>query len=171
MQKEEDIQTVVELEKWLNTHCYSLSSYSINGNIIYEGRGLENNGGLFQWFYTERGHRKVLKHFATESEAVQYALKEIKSDAHANRHLVDLYKSKAEVNTLTNKLEQLSIKYFTDEIPYGGENDYRTRVFVFDCDITKVPEILNTLKIAQNQYLRKETNTFWSKFLNYWKKD
>jgi len=74
---ETEIKNITELEKWLKENCYPMNSYSINGNAIYEGFGLENNGGLFQWFYTERGDKQTLEHFATEKEAVEYALKKL----------------------------------------------------------------------------------------------
>lgn len=50
----DEIETIIELEKWLKENCYPMHGYSINGNAIYEGYGLEKNGGRFQWFYTER---------------------------------------------------------------------------------------------------------------------
>jgi len=74
---ETEIKNITELEKWLKENCYPMNSYSINGNAIHEGFGLENNGGLFQWFYTERGDKQTLEHFATEKEAVEYALKKL----------------------------------------------------------------------------------------------
>ena len=55
MTSETEIKTVTELEKWLKENCYPMNSYSINGNAIYEGYGLENNGGLFR---QNRSHGK-----------------------------------------------------------------------------------------------------------------
>lgn len=47
---EVQIKTELELEQWLKENCYSMNNYSINGNIIYEGCGLEKNGSLYHWF-------------------------------------------------------------------------------------------------------------------------
>jgi len=83
---ETEIKTIAELERWLYENCYPMNNYSINGNIIHEGYGLENNGGLYQWFYTERGVRLTLKYFASEEEAVRYALEQIKAEGSLRRN-------------------------------------------------------------------------------------
>ncbi len=141
---ETEIKTVIELEKWLKENCYPMNSYSINGNAIYEGFGLENNGGLFQWFYTERGDKQTLEYFATEKEAVEYALKKIKSDEHANRNYIGMYKSDQEVEQILSELKKREIEYWTDKIPYGGMNDWRTRIFVIGCGIKNAQDLIKS---------------------------
>src|SRR5690554_1070785 len=106
---ETEIKTEIELEQWLKENCYPMNSYSINGNFIYEGCGLENNGGLYQWYYTERGEKSVLEYFATEKDAVQYALKTIKADEHANRNYIGMYKSDQEVEQVLSELKKRGI--------------------------------------------------------------
>ena len=126
-------------------------SYSINGNSIYEGRGLEKNGNLYEWFYTERGEKQILEHFDTEKKAVQFALKEIKADSHANRNLIAMIKEKQELEKLISELKNREIKYWTDYIPYGGNNDWRTRVFVVGCGIKKATDLIQSeYKTAYN---------------------
>ncbi|MDF0708479.1 hypothetical protein [Flagellimonas okinawensis] len=139
---ESEIKTVLELEEWLKENCFSLLSYSINGNFIYEGFGLENNGGLFQWYYTERGEKKVLEYFATEKDAVQYALKTIKADKHAKRNFLGMYKADSEVKSILLELKKREIEYWTDRIPYGGLDDWRTRIFVIGCGIKKAKDLI-----------------------------
>ena len=139
---ETEIKTVIELEKWLKENCYPMNSYSINGNAIYEGFGLENNGGIFQWFYTERGDKQTLEYFATEKEAVEYALKKIKSDEHANRNYIGMYKSDQEVEQILSELKKRGIEYWTDKIPYGGMNDWRTRIFVIGYGIKNAKDLV-----------------------------
>ncbi|WP_204346629.1 hypothetical protein [Psychroserpens algicola] len=121
-----------------------MNSYSINGNTIYEGRGLENNGGLYQWYYTERGEKSILEYFATEKNAVQYALKAIKADEHANRNYIGMYKSDTEVEQILTELKKRGIEYWTDKIPYGGMNDWRTRIFVIGCGIKNARDLIKT---------------------------
>jgi uncharacterized Rmd1/YagE family protein len=141
---ETEIQTIIELEKWLKENCYSMNSYSINGNFIYEGFILENNGGICEWNYTERGEKRILKHFATEKDAVDYALKKIKSDEHANRNYIGMYKSETEVEKNLAELRKRGIEYWTDKIPYGGMNDWRTRIFVIGCGIEKAKDLIKS---------------------------
>lgn len=140
--KETEIKTEFQLEQWLKENCYSMNSYSINGNFIYEGYGLENNDGLYQWYYTERGEKKVLEYFATENDAVQYALKTIKADEHANRNYIGMYNSQIEVKKVISELEKRGIEFWTDIIPYGGINDLRTRIFAIGCGIKKVQDLI-----------------------------
>ncbi|MEM1339672.1 MAG: hypothetical protein AAGF96_18070 [Bacteroidota bacterium] len=141
MKKEPEIRTVVELERWLKDNCYVMDRYSINGNAIFEGYGLENNGGLFQWFYTERGNKETLEHFATEKDAVQFALKKIRADEYANRNYIGMYTSDSEVGQLLSELKKRGIAYWTDKIPFGGVDDVRTRIFVIGCDIKKATDL------------------------------
>jgi len=45
-------KTVTELENWMKAHCYNFESYSITGNSIYEGFGIDKSGTIFIWYYT-----------------------------------------------------------------------------------------------------------------------
>jgi|TARA_B110001450_G_C17427547_1_gene402506 hypothetical protein len=142
LKNETEIETELELEKLLKDNCYPMNSYSINRNFIYEGCGIENNGGLYLWYYTERGEKTTLEYFATEKDAVQYALKQIKSDEHSNRNFIGMYKEKEEVERITLELKKRDVEYWTDKIPYGGINDWRTRIFVIGCGIKKVTDLI-----------------------------
>lgn len=142
MKNELEIETEIELEQWLKENCYPMNSYSINGNVIYEGCGIENNGGLYEWYYTERGEKRTLEYFATEKDAVQYALKEIKADKHSNRNFIGIYKDLSEVKKILLELQNRGIEYWTDKIPYGGMNDWRTRIFVIGCGIKKATDLI-----------------------------
>jgi hypothetical protein len=176
---ETEIQTIIELEKWLKDNCYSMNSYSINGNLIYEGYILENNGGLYQWNYTERGEKRTLEHFATEKDAVEYALKKIKSDEHANRNFIGMYKESSEVQKVLSELKNREIEYWTDNIPYGGLKDYRTRIFVIGCGIKKATDLIqNEEKQRRTTYKNNGVNSaktknsnknkLWSKLKSLW---
>ena len=140
---ESELNTVIELELWLKENCYPMHSYSINGNFIYEGCGLENKGSHFEWYYTERGERNLLEIFDTEKEAVQFALKQIKEDEHSNRNFIGMYKSNKDVDSILLELKKRKVEYWTDIIPYGGTNDLRKRIFVIGCGIKKVQDLIN----------------------------
>ncbi len=140
--KETEIKTELELEQWMKENCYPMNGYSINGNFIYEGFGIENNGGLYQWYYTERGDKRTLEYFATEKDAVKYALRVIKTDEHANRNYIGMYKSDQEVEQILSELKNRGIEYWTDKIPYGGINDWRIRIFVIGCGINNAQDLI-----------------------------
>lgn len=119
-----------------------MNSYSINGNFIYEGFILENNGGLISWNYTERGEKNTLKYFLSEKEAAEYALAQIKSDQYANLNYIGMYKDNIELQKILLELEKREIKYRTDKIPFGGLNDVRTRVYIIGCGIKHVRDLI-----------------------------
>jgi hypothetical protein len=142
LKNETEIETELELEKWLKDNCYPMNQYSINGNFIYEGCGLENNSGIYQWYFIERGIKTTIKYFATEKDAVKYALKEIKADEHAKLNQIGIFKEKEEIERIISELEKREVEYSTDKIPYGGINDWRTRIFVSGCEIKKVGDLI-----------------------------
>lgn len=132
--------TIQELDEWMTANCYN-ENYAIGNRNIHEGFGLENLGKLFAWYYTERGNKEHLQYFNTEQEAVAFAFKQITSDKFANAHLVGFIKDSAQLEILLAELAVRKINYWKDEIPYGGINDPRTRVFVAGCDILQVKDL------------------------------
>ena len=113
----------------------------------YEGFGIENNGGLYQWYYTDRGERKTLNYFSSEKEIVQFALKEIKADEHSNRNLIGIFRSKEEVQKIISELNKRNVEYWTDKVPYGGINVWSTRIFAIGCGIKKVQDLIRNYKV------------------------
>ena len=126
----------------MKDNCYPMNSYSINGNFIYEGCGIESNNGLYEWFYTERGEKSILKYFGNEKDAVEYAFSQIKADKYASLNFIGMFKEKAEIEQIIAELENRSVEYYKDEIPYGGLNDIRTRIFIVGCGIKKVTDLI-----------------------------
>lgn len=142
LKAETEITTRIALQKWLVANCYRMNNYSINGNTIYEGYGLEHSDGIFKWFYTEGGAKRTLEYFKTEKEAVAYALRKIKADGHANRNYIGMYADHQEVEQLLSELKKRKVEFWTDKIPFGGMNDLRTRVFVIGCGIKNVQDLI-----------------------------
>lgn len=131
--------TIKELKEFLNENCYNGTSYSIDGNIIYEGFGLEKWGELFVWFYLERGNRENIDYFRSEEEAVEYTFNKIIKDKYANSYLI---RSTNDINVKNDFLKELNrreIKFWTDKIPLDG---ITYRVFVIGCDINKVGDLI-----------------------------
>lgn len=130
-------KTVTELEHWMKEHCYNFESYSINGNSIYEGFGIEKSGNIFVWYYTERGQQQNLEYFGSETEIVQYAYNVIKNDQWARAHLIGFSNDLSKIVQLKKELDAINIQYIYDEIPYYGNGKPAYRVFVLGCDIKK----------------------------------
>lgn len=133
--------TEIELEKWMKVNCFNFNSYSINGNSIYEGLGIDKSGGLYIWYYTERGQRDNLKYFKSEAEIVEYAYNQIKSDKWAKTHCIGFSTDKTKIGELKSELEKMNTEFFEDEIPYYGINKPVYRIFVLGCDIQKTEHL------------------------------
>ena len=133
-------QTEIELENWMKLNCYNFDSYSINGNFIWEGLGIEKNGPIFRWYYIERGEKNTLEIFRTEKEIIQFAYNQLIADKWANSHCIGFGFNKNEAEELANILKNSDIDYVQDEIPYSiNTSAYRT--YVFGCDIQNVENL------------------------------
>lgn len=134
-------KTEKELDAWMKKNCFNFDSYSINGNAIFEGFGIDRSGGLFIWYYTEKGQMSNIKYFQSESEIVKYAFDQIRSDKWAKTYCVGFTMSKNEKEELGSMLEEMSVEYFQDEIPYNGPEQPVYRTFVLGCDINKTKHL------------------------------
>ncbi|SDE33791.1 hypothetical protein SAMN04487996_104387 [Dyadobacter soli] len=134
-------ETIEQLRQWMETHCYSDHHYAIGERIVHEGYGLRQSGGMYIWYYTERGSKDILKTFEVEKDAVAYAMQIIENDRFASSHLIGLVQNQAEEEALLHELATRNIDFWKDSIPYGGPNDRRTRVFVRGCDVLKVADL------------------------------
>jgi hypothetical protein len=134
-------KTEIELEKWMKDNCFNFNSYSINGNAIYEGFGIDKIGGQFIWYYTERGQKDNIKYFNNEKELIEYAYNQIKSDKWAKTHCIGFTTDKTKTSELANRLEKMNIEFMKDEIPYYGLERPVYRTFVFGCDYLKVSDL------------------------------
>ena len=130
-------KTEIELENWMKENCFNFNSYSINGNSIYEGFGIDKTGGLYIWYYTERGQKNNLNYFKSEPEIVEYAFNQIKSDKWAKTHCIGFSTDLNRINDLKSELQKINVEFFNDKITYYREGRPVYRVFVFGCDIQK----------------------------------
>jgi len=132
--------TINELEQWMKDHCYNFNSYSINGNFIAEGFGIDKAENSFVWYYTERGLQEPVKNFRTEKEAVEFAYEQISKDKWAQTHCIGYNYNQKLIQNLLSELNQLNIEYFQDMIPQNNQNNIY-RVFVYGCDHKKVEHL------------------------------
>ncbi|MCU7551361.1 hypothetical protein OCK74_19725 [Chitinophagaceae bacterium LB-8] len=131
-------KTETELEQWMKENCFNFEGYSINGNAIYEGYGIDKSGGQYTWYYTERGQKNNLKFFLTEEEIIEYAYNQIANDKWAKTHCIGFNINKNEALELAQKLQGLGIDFFQDEVPYYGLQKPVFRTFVLGCDCNRV---------------------------------
>jgi hypothetical protein len=135
-------KTKIELENWMKENCFHFDTYSINGNSIYEGWGIEHTDGQFIWYFTERGLQKNLESFKSEAEIVEYAFNEIKSDQTARTHIIGFSADRNKIINLKNELDQMNIEFIQDTIAYYGLKEPPVyRVFVVGCDIRKTEHL------------------------------
>ena len=134
------MDTLKELDQWMTNNCYRNDSYAIAGRKIYEGFGLEKRSDKYIWYYTERGQEQIVEEFINEFDAVKYAHTKIINDKFADRHMIAFYSTKKDISSLLKELANRSISYQTGEL-YYRQNDYRTMVFVFGCDVKKVQDL------------------------------
>ena len=134
-------KTEIELESWMKNNCFNFNNYSINGNGVYEGFGIDKTGGHFIWYYTERGQKDNLKQFQTESEIIEFAFKQISADKLAKTHCIGFSSDKNKIIELKNCLLKMNIDFLGDEIPYYGIERPVYRIFVFGCDIQKTEHL------------------------------
>ena len=132
--------TIKQLDEWLTKNCF-VDKYGIGNRNIYEGCGLDTFGSLYVWYYTERGKRENLNYFRTEKEAVDFAFKTIIADRFARSHMIGFVNDKQIELELITELENRSIEFWKDEIPYYGLLKLSTRIFVIGCDIKKVLDL------------------------------
>jgi hypothetical protein len=134
-------QTEIELEKWMKDNCFNFTKYAINGNFIHMGYGIEKFGGLYIWYYTERGEQNKLKYFFNEKEITEYAYAQIKSDKWAKTHCIGFTIDKEKSLELVNELKDLQIEFLQDEVPDFPLGHVVFRIFVLGCDIMKTSHL------------------------------
>ncbi|MCW3160166.1 hypothetical protein [Chryseobacterium oryctis] len=135
-------ETEIELEDWMKKNCYNFDSYSVNGNFIWEGYGIDKNGPLYYWYYTEHGQKNNLEIFRSEKEIIEFAFTQISSDKWAKTHCIGFTLDEHKSSKLSEILKKQKIDFIQDKIPfYADKPAFRT--FVLGCDI-KQSEYLKT---------------------------
>jgi hypothetical protein len=69
-----------ELQETLNQEGFDSNSYDLNGGLLSERYTLSNEGGVWCVYYSERGLQSGKQFFATESDACEYFLAEMRDD-------------------------------------------------------------------------------------------
>ena len=67
--------TIIELKNLLEEKKIPQDSYSLNGGLPNEAYCIGKNKGVWEVYYSERGHKSEYKKFVSESEACGYFYK------------------------------------------------------------------------------------------------
>lgn len=134
------MKRIEELEKYLEDECYSFIEISIGKHYTHEGIVIEKNGNAYEFGYSERGNKKIIKSFASEQELVEYALEKLMADKWKKAHLVAWVWSEAEIQQAEQELGNYNINFERNDVPnyLQGKNAYR--IFVFGKDYLKLAE-------------------------------
>lgn len=151
--KTEIMETIDELEKYLEENCYSFCGLSIGKHRAPEGIVIERSDDKYQFAYEERGRREVIKSFSDEKDLVSYALKELKDDEWARAHLVAWVWDEAEIKEAEKELKRRNICFKRNDIPNYSAGKCAYRIFVFGRDVLR----LSKFKKRFWRYNRNET--------------
>lgn len=135
-----------ELEKRLQEEGCSHTYYSIGsgGSDVF---CLDNWQGTWRVFYTERGRDDdPIFESQSEEEACEFFFTYITTRIRHD-HLVGYFISLEKAETLTAMLKEHGIESYRNDMPYGGWQDPRYRVFVIGKDVFKVRDIFGELPV------------------------
>ena len=129
-----------ELKQRLTEEGCNPDSYSIGhgGSDCY---CLCHEQGAWRIFYTERGQDSPpILETTSEEKACEFFFQQIMRIRHD--HCVGFFRSEGNADSLLQKLAEHGLQPWQDEIPYGGIDDPRFRVFVTGKAIFKAKDLL-----------------------------
>lgn len=134
------METIDELEKYLEENCYSFQELSIGKHHASEGIIIEKVADKYNFGYSERGSQEIIKSFSTEKDLVAYALKELNSDEWFRAHLVAWAWDVAEIQKAEKELNNMNILFKRNDIPNYSAGKCAYRIFVFGRDVLVLDE-------------------------------
>ena len=129
------MDTIQELEKYLEKNCYSFLELSIRRHRAQEGLIIEQCGNEYHYAYSERGQKSIIKSFDTERELVQYALDKLSKDEWSRAHIVAATFDIKEISEAEKRLTDLKISFRRNDVPNFRVGMTAYRIFVFGTDI------------------------------------
>lgn len=134
------MKSIEELEKYLEDECYSFVGITIGKHYAHEGIFIEKNGNVYEFGYSERGNKTVIKSFLSEQELVEYALAELSADKWNKAHLVAWVWSETEIQQAEQELRNNNISFERNDVPNYSQGRNAYRIFVFGKDYLKLAE-------------------------------
>ena len=132
------MKDIEELEKYLEEECYSFAGLTIGKHSAPEGYIIETNGSEYNFSYSERGRKMVLKSFSNEKDLVEYAFEKLSADKWNKAHLVAWVWNIDEIQQAEWELKKKDIMFERNDIPNYSQGKTAYRIFVFGRDIEKL---------------------------------
>lgn len=132
------MKNIEELEKYLEEECYSFAGLTIGKHSAPEGYIIETNGSEYNFSYSERGRKMVLKSFSNEKDLVEYAFEKLSADKWNKAHLVAWVWNIDEIQQAEWELKKKDIMFERNDIPNYSQGKTAYRIFVFGRDIEKL---------------------------------
>lgn len=134
------METINELEKYLEENCYSFQGISIGKHHAPEGIVIEKVADRYNFGYSERGSQEIIKSFSTEEDLVAYALEVLNSDEWFRAHLVAWVWDETEIKKAEKELSDMNIFFKRNDIPNYFVGKCAYRIFVFGRDVLILDE-------------------------------
>lgn len=127
------------IDEGCNPAAYAIGSRGTASDAVY----LSCQQNEWQVCYTERGQDSApIFASASESQACEFFFHYVMSMQHL--HCIGFFKSQASAEELQATLSGLGMESRSDQIPYGGPDDPRYRIFVVGQAILAAKEALGT---------------------------
>lgn len=134
------MESIEELERYLEEECYSFTAITIGKHRAQEGYVIERNGNVYEFSHSERGRKTVISSFSNEKDLVRYAYEKLSADKWKKAQLVARVWSEAEILQAEQELRNKNIVFErNDVLNYAGRRTMY-RIFVFGRDIKKLTE-------------------------------
>ena len=143
------MNTLDELEKYLEQECYSFNELSIGKHRACEGTVIQQRGFEYIFGYSEMGNLNVLKSFDNEKELVDYALSSLERNKWNKSHLVAWSWSIENITRAETELSKMGIYYERNDIlNYSLKHRNAYRIFVFGKDILRLSEFMKEFMVG-----------------------
>lgn len=136
------MKSIEELEKYLEDECYSFVEITIGKHYAPEGIVIEKNGNMYDFCYSERGKKNVIKSFSKEQDLVEYAFKKLSANKWNKAHLVAWVWSEEEIQQAEQELRKNNIIFERNDIPNYGRGQTAYRIFAFGRDVLKLSSFI-----------------------------
>lgn len=132
------MKTIKELETYFEENCYSFLELSIGKHYAHEGIVIEEEYGKFNYSYSERGRKSIIKSFDKEEDLAEYAFKKLQEDKWNRAHIVVSTFSENEISEAEKVLRGMKVEFERNDVPNYRRGMTAYRIFVFGKDILKL---------------------------------
>ena len=134
------MDTLTELEKYLEHECFSFTQITIGKHFAPEGYVIEEKNEEYNFCYSERGNKRIIKTFSEEKALVEYAFHALNNEKWSKSHLVAWVWSECEIKEAEQILAARNISYTRNDIPNYSKGKTAYRIFVFGRDVLLLNE-------------------------------